>query len=487
MEDLYTIKLLDYIENSSLALEEKEEIGQIINKIDKKIVLLDFKYRRTQREKNALNNLLSQISKDLTLKMDESEEKSRILELNNQELEKARTIADQANQTKSQFLANMSHEIRTPINGVLGMVQLLELTTISREQQDYIRSLKVGGESLLFIINEILDFSKIEAGKIDLEKQAYAIRTDIASTVDLLTPLAKAKGLEINYQINADIPDILVGDKIRIRQILTNLIGNGIKFTKTGFVSLSLRKAPLSLGENMFHFIVQDTGIGIPKAQLSKLFQPFTQIDASTTRKYGGTGLGLAITARLVNMMGGKIWIESELDKGSAFHFTLPLESYTQLEPIPKKKHPYGKTYSYLDGEMAQKFPLKILLAEDDEVSQILAEASFQKMGYEIKIANDGEKALQMATQERFDLIFMDLHMPKMEGIEASQHIRSFYDDSSSPIIIAMTANLFQEVGDTCIRGGMNDFINKPYKLTDLQAMIAKWGAKLQLSDIQSV
>ncbi|MFK7924120.1 MAG: ATP-binding protein [Bacteroidia bacterium] len=481
MEDQYTQKLIDHIESSTLPNLEKEELAQIIKIIDKKIALLDFKFKRTQKEKNAITHLLSQVSKDLTGKMEESEEKSKILEIKNQELEEARKIADQANKTKSRFLANMSHEIRTPINGVLGMVQLLELTNISAEQQEYINSLKIGGESLLYVINEILDFSKIEAGKIELEKRPYSIRTDIGSVLDLLAPMANAKGIDLKHHINPDIPEILEADVIRIRQVLNNLIGNGIKFTEEGFVSLSVRKYERSSAENLIHFMVQDTGIGIPKEQVSKLFQPFTQVDASTTRKYGGTGLGLAITARLIKMMGGKIWIESEVDKGSAFHFVLPLETYDKVNSTAIALTDPNLS---LDSSMAQRFPLKIMVAEDDEVSQILAKASFHKMGYEIEMAKDGKTALQMAIQGDFDLIFLDLNMPKMGGAEVSKHIRAFYDDSSNPIIIALTANVFSEVEDTCILGEMNDFISKPYRLTDLQNLIAKWGSKLFFSEV---
>lgn len=479
MELEYTKELSQKIQDSNLTDAEKVDIFDHIKKIEKALKLAEFKFQRTQYEKTSLNVLLNQISIDLNAKIAESEEKSRILAEQNEELAQARKVADRANQTKSQFLANMSHEVRTPINGVLGILQLLELTDLSEEQKSYIQTLRMGGDALLAIVNEILDFSKIEAGKIELEDRVFDLPSYIRATVELLYPTAKEKNIDLFYEIDPAIPKTLVGDIVRIRQVLINLIGNGLKFTDEGYVSVSIKKMKAENGQEMLHFLVSDTGIGISPNQIKKLFQPFSQADASTTRKYGGTGLGLAISIRLVKLMGGEMWIESEEGTGSCFNFTMPLKSVSKAVFEKQENIESEVIVPTLNPRMAEEYPLNILLAEDNRVNQIVAKSTFKKLGYHITIMDNGKKALKEAKQNQYDLIFMDLNMPEMGGLEVSKHIRTFYADGKQPPIIAMTANVFQDVKDACLKVGMDGFLTKPFKISELQDIILKWGGKL--------
>ena len=443
----------------------------------------------------------------------------------------------QMSQLKSEFLANMSHEIRTPINAIIGMAELLRDTELSDTQQSFVHTLQTSSETLLSLINDILDFSKIEADRLELEMSPFHVQRAVQDALDLLTPQAAAKGLALNFHVDATVPSAIVGDVTRLRQILINLLSNAVKFTQTGQVDVAVEATRLPNRRQRLHFSVQDSGIGIPPSQSGRIFDAFSQMDSSTTRQFGGTGLGLAISRRLTEMMGGEIWLESEEGVGSTFHFTVVADvadiadvqppapsAPVSFQPAPPPTLPEildqtgvpaldqiveqavdqavdpkvdkvfdqaldqpvdqpvdrtaNQTVEPVDSSGEDRAgsegirPLRLLLVEDNAINRRVFTLTLRRLGYSADIAGSGQAAIDQLDKQVYDVVFMDVQMPEMDGLETTRRIRARLPKERQPRIIALTAHAMQGDRERCLTAGMDDYLSKPVRRPQLRTIL---------------
>lgn len=397
--------------------------------------------------------------------------KSMDLEESREYLSETKQQAEEATKAKSRFLANMSHEIRTPLNGIIGTIDLLQHTTLSGEQEELMMSLKSSSTHLLEIVNDVLDISKIEADKLELFEGPCNLENIIQQVTAISSPrlIALKKNITLTAGVQPGVESEIIADESRIKQVLINLVGNAIKFTETGTIKLEVSANMIDESLQELHFAVSDSGIGISEENIQSLFIPFTQIDSTATRKHSGTGLGLSICRKIIEEMGGRIWVESELGKGSSFKFIIPV----QINLVRKSQQPQQRNAAgAISG--AEIKPLKMLVAEDNNMNQLLATKMFKKIGYIIEIANNGKEAVEMTAKYDYDLVFMDIHMPEMDGIEATQRILNS-GRTKVPIIIAMTANAVKEAEAEYLQLGMKDIVTKPFTIEQLRKVLEKW------------
>lgn len=436
-----------------------------------RIAQLEQQLADAERERQSLQALLDARNKDFqdtnTALRQLNMNLERLVEERTREASQARDDALAASKTKSEFLAVMSHEIRTPMNAILGFTELLAKTPLTQHQDKYVRRIFVSGKSLLQIINDILDFSKIEAGKLHLEIIDFSIRDVFDQLREVFSSEAKTRNLALTFDVEALVPHRLEGDPLRFSQIVTNLVSNALKFTEQGHVKVTARLLDIKDSLSTVEILCEDTGIGIPESKIKRLFSPFTQADSSTTRRYGGTGLGLSICQSLCRMMGGDISVRSRAGVGSTFAFsvclnTLEGETATSLARVEIQE----ETLDFSDK--------KVLLVEDNEINQELVVELLKDTGMTIDIANNGLEALEKVKLQAYDLVFMDIQMPFLDGFEVTRRIRKDIGKKELPII-AMTANASNQDRENCIQSGMDDFVSKPIAPAPLFKVLSTW------------
>ena len=391
-------------------------------------------------------------------------------------IQRARRDADAANDSKSRFLATMSHEIRTPMSGAVGMINLLKTTPLNDEQQVYINGLSTSANRLHMLINDILDFSKIEAGKLILENRPFQLDDTMQEVSMMLSPMATQKNIQFNYAISPEIPNTLQGDSFRLCQIMLNLAGNAIKFTEQGEVTITVSP----MGDSLY-FEVMDTGMGIPEQKLEHIFDGFTQADSSTTRRFGGSGLGTTIARELVRLMDGHIGARSIVGKGSTFWFRIPLQEAS----IAEEEAEHMEQVVTASPVLPDIEPLRILLAEDSEINALFMSTTLRQAGHNVDVVENGKLALDRLKSEQYDIVFMDMHMPEMDGIEATQlwrqYEKSHADRTEHVPVIALTANVSEDDRLRCMQAGMDEFITKPVspeRLSETLSVYANSGSK---------
>lgn len=466
------IKLLGVIENIIKTMnyslrsdyKGKDEIAKLSEAFNKMIEQIE----QHEHKLSETNNLLES----------KVEERTHELRVKNEKLFEANQTAEQSKKVKEQFLATMSHEIRTPLNAILGFQELLKDTPLNAEQKEYLESIDYAGKNLLAIINDILDLSKIEAGKFDFSEDEINIKQILKSALELISIRAKEKNIKLILEHDPEIPILLVGDSARFNQILLNLLGNAIKFTEQGSITITSKLLDSNKETALCEFKVIDTGIGIPKEKIKTIFERFTQASSDTTRKYGGTGLGLTIVQQLLELQGGGIEVESEVGKGSTFKFYLRFKQASSS--VFEKNISEVSNSEIINLDYNKK--LHILLAEDTPLNQRLVSKVLQKWGYDLDIANNGLEALNKLKTNSYDLVLMDIQMPEMDGYTASQEIRILSDEVKRKTpIIALTAHASKEEAERCLAIGMNAYVTKPFNTEFLRNLI------LQLTSTKTI
>ena len=446
-----------HVKGGLVILHDITEMKEILQKIQQKNEDL------VKTNQELLKQIQERENAEAELKKAHDELEQRVRERTAQ-LSKAKREAEKAANAKAQFLANMSHEIRTPMNAIVGMAKLLLDTDPSTKQLEYINSINFASDSLLSLIDDILDFAKIDAGKIEFEQAPFNLRYLINGIAKIISFRIDPKKVHLNVLIDDSIPNIIVGDKSRLNQILLNLVGNAVKFTAEGVITIKAETIDISGDKIVIDFTVADSGIGIEKDKLKQIFEVFTQASSNTTRKYGGTGLGLSIVKQLVELQQGEIGVESEINEGSKFHFSLPFIISENQNDQPKERS---------SGPELDLTEIKILVVEDNELNRILTENVLQKWHAEVEMAVNGKAALNKLSENSYDVILMDIQMPELDGYATTRFIRQNMPDLKDIPIIAMTANALSGEKDKCLQSGMNGYITKPLNSDKLRDLIS--------------